>query len=100
MASIKKLNKKINQEVPESAEQVLTPVATQEEKEKFENVTTSADIEVLEKALILVSKKFKLDDRYVVTQFKNSWVKSVITMSSKDFDVTVVIKDNEKQGLI
>jgi hypothetical protein len=54
----------------------------------------------LEKALLLVAKRFNLGDDFVMTAFTDAGIRCSLTMSNKDFEVTVKVKDTEKHGLL
>ena len=58
-----------------------------------------ASTEFMEKTLVLVADKFNLGGDYIMTAFADGGVKCSVTMSSTDFEVTVKVKNTEKQGL-
>ncbi len=76
-------------------------VEPEEVKEALPSVHTSdgANVDRLQDSADLLCHLFGINEDYTVTGFVDKGTSVKITMNSKDFEVTVVIKDPEKYGL-
>lgn len=63
------------------------------------DITNVASTEVMNKALELVAREFNLGKGYVMTSFKDEGSRCTVTMNSRDFEVTVKVKDTIAQGI-
>jgi hypothetical protein len=77
-------------------EEALKPGAEEIIEEK-----TRVSTEKMEKAVELVQDIFNLSDKgYVVNSFSDAVTKIKLSLANGDFEISVVIKDTEKHGLL
>lgn len=88
-------------------EEVANPNITQEEAEALSAQVEEAEskkeisIKKMEAVVACVQREFHLSDGdYVVTAFADKGNKSQISLSNEDFDIVVIIKDNEKFNIL
>lgn len=90
-----------------NSEAVVTHVETMQEPEMEEVVYNVggeqngnlASTEVMDKALNLVARKFKLDGEFIMTGFKDTGSKCEVTMASQDYEVKATIKNQAYQRI-
>ena len=88
-------------ETPVEEQGVMNEAEKEAVKEKENKVEeTGANTERLQLATNLVSSKFNLDDSYSVTNFKDGGKSLDLTLESKDFVLSVKIKDSARHGLV
>ncbi len=71
-------------------EQLINESPIDEEVIEMTGVARATD---LDHALELVATKFGIGDKYVMTKFDDAPSKCKLTLSSKDFDIQITIKD-------
>jgi phage repressor protein C with HTH and peptisase S24 domain len=89
-------------DVPVNNTEVSEPVVTEDipvSEEEVKAKDNKANVEAMEKSLALVSNKFNIGEDYVVTRFDFRGTRAAMTLSNKDFDVTIKIKDTVEQGI-
>lgn len=71
----------------------IKPVVESPIDEDVIEMTGVAKASDLDHTLELIATKFGIGDKYVMTKFDDSPTKCKITLSGKDFDVQVTVKD-------
>ena len=72
-----------------------------EQAERDEAKSKEISTKKMEAVVETVQNTFKLaDGNYVVGSFSDKGNKSQVSLSNEDFELTIVIKDNEKFGII
>jgi hypothetical protein len=92
--------KKIEQEVDNQEEEVLTPdevEAIQEDEKR--RIEASANMERLQLATRIVSETFHLGDDYSVVSFNDKGKVVAVSLANSDFNIAVTIKNSEAHGM-
>lgn len=88
----------VSEENPYINEAEATALAEQAKADEAESKQIS--MKKMESVVDLVQREFNLSEgSYVVNAFADKGNKSQISLSNEDFDIVVVIKDNEKFGI-
>lgn len=78
------------------------PVAVNTEEnpvEKKEIDASETSMERLNSSIELLTRKFGLDESYILTAFKDAGSSIKITMSNKDFEINATIKHPDLYGI-
>lgn len=75
---------------------IVKPIMDSPIDEEVVEMTGIAKASDLDYTLELIATKFGIGDKYVMTKFDDAPSKCKITLSGKDFDVQVTVKDKYK----
>ncbi len=97
MKIVKKKTEEPVVELPFEEEVAITQDSVpSNEEEGHDNVASSF---TMENALLLVAHNFNLGDNFIMTKFADGAKGCSVTLANGQFEVTVVIKDKEMQGI-
>lgn len=75
--------------------------ALAEQHQKYEEQSKKVSTEKMDKVIAVVQEQFNLPQgKFNVTGIADKGSKSQISLNSDDFEVTIVIKDNEKYQIL
>ena len=105
-AEVEMLDKEVQSSAPEQTEEnpyinEAEAEALSKQAEAEEVKSKEISIKKMESVVECVQREFHLaEGNYVVNSFADKGNKSQISLSNEDFDIVVLVKDNEKFGII